>query len=153
MATDPKPEDIMWEHNAIRKQIEFLISSLSGLAAQSNEDTSHSNQLKERITLYRWSLYDFREAVRRHIDLDEHIFTNIRACAPDEGLSEEHQTISQQLDKAIALAENAVYSKLSEEELNKCASDIREIVYRICDSIKAHTAKEDVLLQQAQKEQ
>jgi len=100
-----------------------------------------STQLNEQITLYRWSLYDFREAIRRHIDLDERIFKNTSwqhfGCRPKG----EHETIREQLDKAISFAENAVYNKLSNEELNKCASDIVEAVDKICKSIRAHVAQ------------
>ena len=152
MSATPKPEDLMWEHKAIRKQIKFLTNSLSGLSTQSSQGGVQSNQLNDQITLYRWSLYDFREAIRRHIDLDERIFKIPPGSTPGVGLRGEHETIREQLDKAISLAENAVYNKLSNEELNKSASDIVEVVDRVCESIVAHIAKEDRLLKKMQKE-
>ena len=69
-----------------------------------------------------------------------------------EDIMWEHETIQKQVDNAISLAENAVYNKLHREELNKCASDIREAVNRICESIGAHIAREDRLLKLVQKD-
>jgi hypothetical protein len=145
-------EDLGWEHQAIRNQMKFLTNSWSDLAGKSNQGITQSARLKNQIRLYRWSLYDFREAIRRHIDLDERLFKNLPSATPGEDLNGEHETIQKLLDKAISLAENAVYNKLSKEELNKCASDIKEAVDRICDLIGAHTAKEDDLMKQVQKE-
>ncbi len=143
----PTPEDLTWEHQAIRKQMKFLTSSWSDLASQSSKGNAQTTKLKDQITLYRWSLYDFREAVRRHIDLDVRIFEQLPGITPSEELPGEHEVIQELLDKAISLAEDAVYNKLSEEDLNKCASDIKDAVDRICELIGAHTAKEDALME------
>jgi hypothetical protein len=152
MPPTPKPDDLTWEHQAIRKQMKFLTNSWGDLASQSSQGIAKSNKLKDQITIYRWSLYDFREAVRRHIDVDERLFENLPSSTSSEELPGEHEIIQKLLDKAISLAEDAVYNKLSEEDLNKCASDIKKAVDRISELISAHTAKEDMLLKQAQKE-
>jgi starch phosphorylase len=144
LPVNTRMEDLTWEHETIRKHIKFLTEKLSGFAAE-------PAQLKDQITLYRWSLYDFREAIRRHIEVDERLFENLMESTPVEDLIEEHETIRKQLDKAISLAENAVYNKLSQEELNKCASGIRQTVSTICESIGVHTAKEDRILKQVRK--
>ena len=94
-----KPEDLTWEHEAIRNQIRFLTNSLRGLAAQSRQGIAQSTQLKNQITLYRWSLYDFREAIRRHIDTDERLFQKFLGSTSVEDLIGEHEAIQNQLDK------------------------------------------------------
>jgi hypothetical protein len=151
-ATKKEITDLMQEHVAIRAHMKFLINSLSSLATQSSQGTAQSTQLKDQITLYRWPLYDFREAIRRHIDLDERIFETLLGSTLVEDIMGEHETIQKQVDNAIWLAENAVYNKLRLEELDKCASDIREAVNRICELIGTHIGKEDRLLKQAQKD-
>jgi hypothetical protein len=62
----------------------------------------------------------------------------------------EHKEIQKQADGIIRLAD-AAESELGQEELNKRALDIREAFTRICELIKAHTAKEDELLKLVQK--
>jgi len=149
MTETPSPKDVTWEHDAIRKQIIFLTKSLDSLAAKSDQGIMKINQLKEQITLYRWPLYDFREAVKRHMDVDEHVFRDYQGTAPLEDLDKEHEVIRKQLDKAITLAEKAGYSSLSEEELRKWGSDIKKTVDKVCKLIRAHTAKEDKILEQS----
>ncbi len=151
MPVTSKTSDLTSEHKAIREHMKFLTNSLSSLATKSSQRTSQSTQLKDQITLYRWSLYDFREAIRRHIDLDERIFEMLLSSTSVKDIMGEHETIQKQVDNAISLAENAVYNKSHREELNKCASDIKEAVNRICESIETHTAKEDRLLKQVPK--
>lgn len=150
-ATNQEITDLMQEHEIIRAHMKFLINSLSSLVAQSSQGTAQSTQLKDRITLYCWPLYDFREGIRRHIDLDERIFETLLGSISIENITGEHETIKKQLDDAIRLAENAIYNELHRGELNKCALDIGEAVKMICESIGAHIAEEDRLLKQVQK--
>jgi hypothetical protein len=96
-------------------------------------------------------LYDFREAIRRHIELDERIFGTLLGSGSMKGMTGEHETIQKQVDTAIRLAENAVYNRLGRERLNKCASEIRETVEGVCRLIEAHIAQEDRLLKVEQK--
>jgi hemerythrin-like domain-containing protein len=126
--------------------MKFLTKALKKLTAQSHGENGKSAQLKEQIRLYRWSLYDFQEAIRRHIELDEQIFQALHRRVSLEELSKEHKEIRKQIDDVIQLAENAVYNQLDREELNQSANNIREAVKRICESCQAHIAKEDALL-------
>ncbi len=141
--------ETMWEHEAIREHMKFLIKRLNSLANQPGEGRAQSTRMKEQITLYRWSLYDFREAIRRHINLDERVFETLPANSLIEDLVREHKTIQKKVDDAISLAEKAVYSRLSREGLSRCASDITIAVSAICESIEAHIGKEDGLLKLA----
>jgi len=137
--------ELMQEHKAIKEHIRFLISSLDRLVGQLSQEMANSNQLKERITLYLWSLYDFREAARRHIDLDERIFEILPVSIPTDIMGE-HEKIRKWIDDAISLAEKAVYSNSRREALNRNALKIIESVSEICKLVGAHVAKEDYLL-------
>ncbi|MDD5704055.1 MAG: hypothetical protein PHU23_18640 [Dehalococcoidales bacterium] len=144
-AIEQEITELMQEHKAIREHTKFLINSLDRLVGQLSQEITHSNQLKERITLYLWSLYDFREAARRHITLDERIFELLPASSLVE-LGGEHDKIRKQIDEAISLAENAVYSNSRREALKKYALKIKKSVSEICKLVEAHIAKEDELL-------
>ncbi len=145
MATENEMTGLMGEHEAIRAHMKFLINSLSSLAVQ-------SIQVKDQIRSYRWGLYDFRDGIRRHIELDERIFETLPGNTSVEETMREHEEIQKQADDVIRLADDAVESKLGREELNQRALDIREAFNRICELIEAHTAKEDRLLKLVQKD-
>ena len=149
-ATDKEVADLVQQHQAIEAHMRFLTKALKTLTTQSYGEEGKSAQLKEQIKLYRWSLYDFREAIRRHIELDEHIFQALLSHVPLEELSKEHEEIRKQIDDVIRQAENAVYNKLSREELNQGANTIREAVEKICQVCQAHIAKEDSILKAEQ---
>ena len=103
-ATRKEITDLMWQHKAIREHMKFLTNSLSSLTTQPR--TAQSIQLKDQITLYRWRLYDFREGVRRHIDLDERIFETLLGTSVEDIIGE-HETIQKQIDNGITrLAES-----------------------------------------------
>lgn len=149
-ATNKEMADLVQQHQAIKAHMGFLTKALKKLTTQSHGEKVKSAQLKEQITLYRWSLYDFREAIRRHIELDEHIFQALLSHVSLEELSKEHEEIRKQLDDVIRQAENAVYNKLSREELNQGANTIREAVKKICQACQSHIAKEDSFLKAEQ---
>ena len=145
MAADKKEiAGLMGEHGAIRAHMKFLIDSLNSLAAP-------SSQVKDRIWSYRLGLYDFRDGIRLHIDLDERIFKALSGSASVAETMKEHGEIQKQVDEAIRLADHAVNNKLGQEALNQQASKIKEVFNRICELIEAHTAREDRLLKLVQK--
>jgi hypothetical protein len=135
----------MGEHQAIRAHMKFLINSLSGM-------TAPSSQIKDLLWSYRLGLYDFRDGIQLHIDLDERIFKAISGGPSAAETMKEHEEIQKQVDDAIHLADNAVNSKLVQEELNHHALIIREAFNKICTLIEAHTAAEDRLLKMVSKE-
>ena len=142
MAATPEQE-LAWEHEAIKKQIQFLTDSLSGVGEQSCKGAAQQLSLKEQITLYRWSLYDFRETLKRHIELDERFFDKRSGATLSKQLLAEHETLKTQLDEAISLAEDATYNNLSQDELTKCALKIRQTVDRMFSLIESHIAVEE----------
>ena len=136
---------LMGEHEAIRAHMKFLINSLTSMAAP-------SSQVKDLLWSYRLGLYDFRDGIRLHIDLDERIFKALAGSASVAATMQEHENIRKQVDEAIHLADSAVNDKLVQEELKQHALKIREAFNRICALIEAHTATEDRLLKTVQKD-
>ena len=143
--SDNEIKNLIQQHQAIQAHMKFLINSLGTLSTQSNQEMPYSIPLKDRIALYRWSLYDFKEAIQRQIELDERIFLG---SSSTEGILREHQGIREQINIAIGLAENAVYNKTSQDELKIYSLNIIEAVNRICELIEKHMAKEDELVKQ-----
>jgi len=144
-ATENEMTGLMQEHEAIRAHMRFLTESLSNLATP-------SIQVKDRIRSYRWGLYDFRDGIRRHIELDERIFETLLGSTAVEETLREHEEIQKQVAGAILLADNAVENELGQEELYQHILNIREAFKRICELIEAHTVKEDRLLKLVQKD-
>ncbi len=143
--SDNEIKNLIQQHQAIQAHMKFLIETLSTLSMQSNQGIEQLTPLKDRIVLYRWSLYDFREAIQRQVELDDQVFLGSSSI---EEILREHQKIRDQIDIAIGLTENAISNRMSQEELNICSLNIIEAVNKICKSIEQHIAKEDKLLEQ-----
>jgi len=149
VATKKEILDLLRQHEAIREHMKFLTRALKRMTTQSHRGTA--TELKDRITLYRWSLYDFREAIRRHIEMDDRIFSMLLSEGMSAEMDRGHEEISKRLDEVIALTENAAYNELNRQELNKSASAIKKAVNVLCDTCQAHIAREDSILEPALK--
>jgi len=135
--------NLKWQHKAIKDHINFLINSLRVNASQS----SLKKQPEFYSSLYRWSLYDLRETIRRHIELDERIFKMLPGNAPIKHSGAEHGKLQKQVDSAILLAENAVFNELSPEDLKNCSSETIAAFDKVCKSVKEHVDEEDKILE------
>jgi hypothetical protein len=140
--------NLVQHHQSTQAHIKFLIHAVGRLDPQLYREMADSNSLKNRIALYRWSLYDFKEAMQRHDELDKRIFEGRRSL---EGILKEHQGILEQISSAIALAESSVNDTLIREELNVFLVKTTLAVNKICETIELHMAREDELLRQHQK--
>jgi hemerythrin-like domain-containing protein len=147
--------DLLRQHEAIRAHMKFLTRALKKLTAQSHQGdpaATRKTELKEHIKLYRWSLYDFREAIRRHIEMDDRIFNVLLDTHLSEEMDRGHEEISRRIDKVIGLAEEAVYNNLGRKELNRSAAEIKEAVKQLCNYCESHIALEDSVLEPALRE-
>jgi hemerythrin-like domain-containing protein len=144
-ATENEMAGLLGEHEVIRAHVKFLTNSLNSLATQ-------SSQIKDRVSIYRYGLYDLRDGVRRHIELDERIFEAFLGITSMEETIREHDEIRKQVDEAIRLADHATESNLGQEDLNQCALNIIKVFNQTRELIEAHMAKEDRLLKRAQKD-
>ncbi len=143
-ASKDEMKGVMGEHEAIRAHMDFLIKSLSGLAKP-------STPVKDHMRNYRLGLYDFRDGLRRHIEMDERIFQKLLGSVLLAETLREHEEIRKQADDIIRLADSAIESKL-DREVQKQVLSVREAFNRISELIKTHTAKEDELLKLVQKD-
>ncbi len=144
-ATEKEILRMMGEHEGVRAHMNFLSKSLGSLAAQ-------SIHAKEQLWIYRWGLWDFREAVKRHIVLDESIFSVLTGNALVGETLKEHEEIQRLLNGVIKLADNAVEYELDKKELSKIALDINKAFDKVCRLIEVHTRTEDKLLKLVQKD-
>ena len=145
--SDIKLINISQQHQAIHAQMKYLIKALPLLSKQPCQIMGYSTNLKDQMARYRWSLYDFKEAVRNHSELDERIFRNSRF---NKEISKEHQEIREQIDTAVSLSEDATNNKLAHEDLINYSEKINMLVKEIWKTMEQHMAKEDNLLKQPQ---
>lgn len=132
--------DLLSQHVAIRSQMRFLIKKLDDLSMPSSQKTALSTALNEHISLYRYLLIDFKEAIRRHNESYERVEMLCGVIINKEIIIEK-KAIEKKLDNIISTANNAAYCQLRKKELNKCASNITRGVYKICESIDGHMEK------------
>jgi hypothetical protein len=132
------------QHQAIHGHIRFTITAVGKLDLEScRPRIADSKSLKNRIALYRWSLYDLKEAVQRDIELDKLVFPGNHLL---KSILREKQQILEQINNSIALAENAINNnRVLREELNVILVKINLVVNTICETIKLNMIKEDVL--------
>jgi hypothetical protein len=139
---------LVQQHQSIQAHLKFLIHSVGRLDPQSCRGLAESAALTDRIALYRWSLYDFKEAMKRHNELDSRIFQDNRSI---DRLLKEHEVILGKINNAIELADIVAKTKLFREELNVYLVKIALAINTICEAIELHTSKEDELIKQYKK--
>jgi hypothetical protein len=137
-------KELMGEHEAIMAYMQSLTKSAANLAAQ----PAHA---KEQISNYRYRLYDFKDAIWYHLEIDERIFKSLLGEIYLEDPIEEHQEIQRLVNDMILLADNAVIEKLGQEELNPYCASLGNAFSKICKLIELHIAKENAILERVQK--
>jgi hypothetical protein len=144
--------NLVQEHQSTQAHIKFLIHAVGRLDPQSCQGIADSASLTNRIALYRWSLYDFKEAVKRHNESDKRIFQGNRSI---ERLLKEHEEVLEKIDSAIGLAElvvkNVGKNRLLREELNVYLVKIALAINKVCETLELHIAKEEDLIKQYKK--
>jgi hypothetical protein len=146
--SDIEIRNLVQQHQSTQAHLKFLIHSVGRLDPQLCREMANATSIMNRIALYRWSLYDFKEAIQRHDELDKRIFEGRRSLA---GILKEHQGILEQISSAIVVAESAVHNTMSREELNVYLVKTTLAVNKICQTIELHLAREDELVRQHQK--
>jgi hypothetical protein len=139
---------LVQQHQSIHAHLRFLIHAVGRLDPQSCQGMADSSSLTNRIALYRWSLYDFKEAMKRHNESDKRIFQGNRSI---ERLLKEHQRILEKIDGAIELAEIVAKNGLFREELNVYLVKIALTINKVCETIELHMTKEEDLIKQYKK--
>jgi len=141
-------KNLVQQHQSTQSHIKFLIHAVGRLDPQLFQEMASSTAIRNRMALYRWSLYDFKEAMQRHDELDKRIFEGRRSLG---GILKEHQAILEQISSTISLVESAAVNTLIREELNVYLAKTTIAVNNICETIELHMNREDELVRQHQK--
>jgi hypothetical protein len=136
-------KELMGEHEAILAYMKYLTKSAEKLAGQ-------KAPAKERLWNYCCALYDFKDAVWYHLEIDERVFKSVLAESYPEETNQEHEEIQRLVNDMIALADNAAIEKLGQEELNQYCGKLGKAFDRICKLIELHIARENAILQRVQ---
>lgn len=135
---------LIGEHEGIRAHMKFLVKSRGNLATQ-------DVQVKERLWSYRCGLYDFRDAIQYHLELDECIFKSLPGDVSFKDPTEEHGEIQKVIKDLIELAESATIDRLGPEELKQFVQKIGAAFNKIHELIEVHITKENGILEEALK--
>lgn len=142
-ATREAMKELIGEHEAIMAHMQSLTRSVESL-------TRSPANINEKISNYRCRLYDFRDAIWRHLEIDERIFESVLGDTFVEDPIEEHQEIQRLVSDMVSLAENAVVERLGQEELNLYCVSLANAFGKICSLIELHMAKENTILERVQ---
>jgi hypothetical protein len=134
------------QHQAIHAHMKYLINAIGRLDINSCRRIADSKSLKNRVTLYRWSLLDFKEAIQRDTELHKRFFLDNLLLTD---MLRKNQEILERINDAIVLAENAFSGKILREELNVILIKINLAVNAICESIKLNMTGEEELVQKS----
>jgi hypothetical protein len=137
-------KELMGEHEAIMVYMHSLTKSAEGLVVQ-------PARAKERLWNYRQRLYDFKDAIWYHLELDERIFKSVLGDAFVEDPVEEHQEIQRLVNDMILMADNTIVDNMGQEELDLYCSSLGEAFRKICQLIELHIARENSILERVQK--
>lgn len=135
--------ELMGEHEAIIAYMQSMTRSAEKLAAK-------PAGVRERLWNYRYRLYDFKDAIWYHLEIDERVFKSILGEAYDEDPIEEHREIQRLVNEMISLADNTVIEKLGQAEVEGYCQKLGAAFERICRLIQLHIAKENAILEGAQ---
>ena len=137
-------KELVGEHEAILAYMKTMTRSAENLAAQPSCE-------KERLWNYRQTLYDFRDAIWFHLDVDERVFKTLLGEAYREDPTEEHEEIQRLVNDMICLAENTTIENYSQDELDRFCCHLGEAFKKICKLIELHIARENAIIERVQK--
>jgi hemerythrin-like domain-containing protein len=142
VVTGGEIRDLLGEHEGIRSQLNFLVKSQEKLVTQ-------DIKAKEHLWAYRCGLYDFRDIIRFHIEVDERIFKALFGDSSPRNSREEHREIQKVVNELIEVADSAVIEKLEPEELQRYTEKIGLAFNKTHELIETHIAVENAVLQEA----
>ncbi len=125
----------------IKNHIKSIIKSLDRFDVT-------SALLKDNLWCYRQRLYDFRDAIQVHLELDDIVFGHTPRRSASL-IKKDREKLLNLVMRAIQLTDTVVESNLSPGDTARFAKNIREIsgmIYRVID---IHATIEDKMLGQA----
>jgi hypothetical protein len=136
-------KELIGEHEAIIAYMQFLAKSAARLSA-------HPAPAKEKVWNYCCNLYDFKDAIWRHLEIDEKVLQSILGDNYGKDNIDEHREIRYLSEEMIVLADNAVISRLEQEQLNEYCGKLGSAFDKICKLVEIHIAKENAILERVQ---
>ena len=136
-------KELVGEQEAIRVYMEKLMKSAESLAAQ-------PGSAKERLANYRYALYDFKDAMTYHLEVDDKVFRSLFGDSYDEDPIEERREIQRLVNDLISMADSPVIEKLGNEALGQYCAGLEKAFKKICRLIELHIARENAILERVQ---
>jgi hypothetical protein len=136
-------KELIGEHEAIIAYMRFLAKSAAKLSEQ-------PAPAKEKVWNYCCNLYDFKDAIWNHLEVDEKVFKAILGDKYGENNADEHREIHNLAEQLISLADNSVISGLEQEQLNEYCVRLGSAFDKICKLVELHIAKENAILERVQ---
>jgi hypothetical protein len=131
------------QHQSVHGHMRYIVNAVGQLDLQSCAlHIAEASSLRQRIALYRRSLYDLQKALQRDTELNEQTFIGSHLL---ENIVKENQKILFSIVRTQAIAENALNRSILREELNVALVKINLAVNAICETINLKMIKEDAL--------
>jgi hypothetical protein len=131
------------QHQAVHGHMRFIVNAVGQLDLRSCPvHIAESSALRQRIALYRRSLYDLQKALQRDDELNQQTFIGSHLL---ENIVKENQKILFSIGRTLVIAEKALNTSIIREELNVALVKINLAVNTICESINLKMIKEDTL--------
>jgi hypothetical protein len=143
-AISKEMKELVGEHEAILAHMRSLTRAVENLSSQPAE-------AKERLWGYRQALYDFKDAMWFHLDVDDRVFKSILGEEAAEDPAAEHREIQQLVNDMVTMAECAVTDRMGREEMDRLCSSLGLAFKKICKLIELHMARENAILERVQK--
>jgi hypothetical protein len=137
-------KELVGEHEAILAHMRSLTRTVENLSAQ-------PAVAREKLWGYRQALYDFKDAIWFHLDIDERVFKSILGEGFTDDPIGEHQEIQRLVKDMIILADDSAIERCAQPELDRFCGQLSEAFKKICKLIELHIAKENAILEKVQK--
>jgi hypothetical protein len=135
-------KELIGEHEAIIAYMQSMTSSARKLAV-------HPAGIQERLWNYRHRLYDFKDAIWYHLEIDERVFRSILGEASADPI-EEHREIQRLVNEMIMLADNTIIERMAQAEVEQYCQKLEAAFNIICRLIELHISKENTILARVQ---
>jgi hypothetical protein len=136
--------ELVGEHEALVANMRSLTKAVENLSAP-------PAQARERLWGYRQALYDFKDAMWFHLDMDERVFKSVLGEKYTEDPETEHDEIRRLVGALVATAENTLVDRMGQPEMDYYCEKLGAAFKKICKLIELHIARENAILERVQK--
>ena len=142
LAAEKEKTRLLEDRTGIKNHMKSLLKSIDTLDV-------NSALLKDNLWCYRQRLYDFRDAIQVHLELDDIVLSHLPQRGPASRITRDREKLLRLVMRAIQLTDTVVDCHLSPAETARFARNIREISGMIYRVIEIHSTVEDKLLDRA----